>query len=92
MYDPRTLIIQPQAASHGVTLTAADTVVFWSPVLSVETYLQCIARMDRVGQKNKMTVVHLQGSEIERRMYDMLQNKVDMHSKLVDLYREELDV
>jgi SNF2 family DNA or RNA helicase len=91
MYDPRVLVIQPQAASHGVTLTAADTVVFWSPVLSVETYLQCIARMDRVGQVNKMTVVHLQGSDIERRMYDMLQNKVDMHSKLVDLYREEIE-
>jgi hypothetical protein len=45
--------------------------------------------MDRVGQVNKMTVVHLQGSDIERRMYDMLQNKVDMHSKLVE-YREEI--
>lgn len=89
--SPKTLVIQPQAASHGVTLTAANTVVFWSPVLSVETYLQCIARMDRVGQKNKMTVVHLQGSDIERRMYQMLQGKVDMHSKLVDLYREELE-
>lgn len=91
MTDPRVLIIQPQSASHGVTLTAADTVVFWSPVLSVETYLQCVARMDRVGQKNKMTVVHLQGSEIERKMYSMLQGKVDMHSKLVDLYREEIE-
>ena len=91
MVDPRVLIIQPQAASHGVTLTAANTVVFWSPVLSVETYLQCVARMDRVGQKNKMTVVHLEGSEIERRMYNMLQGKVDMHSKLVDLYREEIE-
>ena len=92
MVDPRVLVIQPQAASHGVTLTAANTVVFWSPVLSVETYLQCVARMDRVGQKNKMTVVHLEGSEIERRMYNMLQGKVDMHTKLVDLYREELGV
>jgi hypothetical protein len=46
--------------------------------------------MDRVGQKNKMTVVHLQGSDIERRMYQMLQGKVDMHTKLVDLYREEI--
>lgn len=91
MVDPRILIIQPQAASHGVTLTAANTVVFWSPVLSVETYLQCIARMDRVGQKNKMTVVHLQGSDIEKRMYSMLQGKVDLHSKLVDLYREEIN-
>jgi SNF2 family DNA or RNA helicase len=88
---PRVLLIQPQAASHGVTLTAADTVVFWSPVMSVETYLQCIARIDRVGQKNKMTVIHLQGSEVERRMYAMLQNKVDMHEQLVDLYREEIE-
>lgn len=87
---PRVLIIQPQSASHGVTLTAADTIVFWSPVMSVETYLQCIARIDRVGQKNNMTVIHLQGSEVERRMYKMLQGKVDMHEKLVDLYNAEI--
>jgi SNF2 family DNA or RNA helicase len=90
MDEPRVLVVQPQSASHGVTLTRADTVVFWSPVMSVETYLQCIARMDRVGQKNKMTVVHLQGSEVEKKMYAMLQGKVDMHTKLVDLYREEI--
>jgi len=86
------LIIQPQAASHGVTLTAANTVVFWSPVMSVETYLQCIARMDRYGQQNKMTVVHLQGSEVERKVFEMLQNKVDLHDKLVDLYKFELEI
>lgn len=89
--DPRVLIIQPQSASHGVTLTRADTIVFWSPVISVETYLQCIARIDRYGQKNKMTVVHIQGSEVEKKMYAMLQGKVDLHSKLVDLYREILE-
>lgn len=89
--EPRVLIIQPQSASHGVTLTRANVVVFWSPVMSVEVYLQCIARMDRVGQKNKMTVVHLQGSDVEKRMYAMLRGKVDAHTKLVDLYREELD-
>lgn len=89
--SPRVLVIQPQAASHGVTLTAADTIVFWSPVMSVETYLQCIARIDRVGQKNRMTVVHLQGSEVERRMYKMLQGKVDSHEKLVDLYKSEME-
>ena len=90
--SPRVLVIQPQSASHGVTLTAANTVVFWSPVMSVETYLQCVARIDRVGQKNSMTVVHLQGSEIERKMYDMLKGKVSSHEKLVDLYREELGI
>jgi SNF2 family DNA or RNA helicase len=89
--DPRVLVVQPQSASHGITLTAADTVVFWSPVMSVETYLQCVARIDRVGQKNNMTVVHLQGSEVERKMYRMLQGKVDNHQKLVDLYKQELE-
>ena len=90
--NPRVLIIQPQSASHGVTLTAANVVVFWSPVMSVETYLQCIARIDRVGQKNKMTVVHLQGSDVERKVYAMLQGKVESHQNLVDLYKLELGV
>tara|TARA_R110002020_G_scaffold161828_1_gene347149 strand:+ start:1383 stop:2948 length:1566 start_codon:yes stop_codon:yes gene_type:complete len=88
--NPRILVIQPQSASHGVTLTRANVVLFWSPVMSVEVYLQCIARMDRVGQKNKMTVVHLQGSDVEKRMYAMLRGKVSQHTKLVDLYREEI--
>ena len=89
--DPRILVIQPQSASHGITLTAADTIIFWSPVMSVETYLQCVARIDRHGQKNAMTVVHLQSTDIERKMYRMLQGKIDSHQKLVDLYKQELE-
>jgi SNF2 family DNA or RNA helicase len=85
--DPKVLVIQPQAASHGVTLTAADNVIFWSPVTSVETYIQCIARMDRFGQKNKMTVTHLQGSEVERKLYKALQDRKNLHEELVALYR-----
>ena len=88
--QPQVLIIQPQAASHGVTLHAANVVVFWSPVMSVEIYIQCCARVDRAGQRNPMTVVHLQGSPVEERMYKMLQGKIDLHSQLVDLYREEI--
>ena len=89
--DPMVLIIQPQAASHGVTLHAANVVVFWSPVMSVETYIQCCARVDRFGQRNPMTVVHLQGSPVEKRIYTMLQSKIDSHTKLVDLYKEEME-
>jgi len=88
---PRVLVVQPQAASHGITLTAADTIVFWSPVMSVETYIQCVARIDRVGQQHKMTVIHLEGSEVERKMYRMLENKIDLHEKLVELYSSEME-
>ena len=88
--DPKILVIQPQAASHGVTLHAADTIVYWSPVMSVETYLQANARVHRAGQKNKTTVFHLQGSPVERKIYKMLQEKVDIHTKITDLYGELL--
>jgi SNF2 family DNA or RNA helicase len=88
--EPQVLVIQPQAASHGVTLHAANVVVYWSPVMSVETYLQANARVHRAGQVNKVTIVHLQGSRVESKMYRMLQSKVDTHQRLVDLYKEEL--
>ena len=85
--NPRLLVIQPQAAAHGVTLTAADTVIFWGPVMSVETYKQCIARSDRIGQDStKVTVIHLQGSDIERKMFQMLEERVDDHALLIKLY------
>jgi len=88
---PRVLVIQPQAASHGVTLTAADTVIFWGPVMSVETYKQCIARSDRIGQDStKVTVIHLQGSDIERKMFKVLEERVDDHSMLIKLYESEV--
>ncbi len=89
--DPKVLVIQPQAASHGVTLTAANVVVYWSPVMSVETYLQCNARPHRAGQRNPVTVIHLQGSPVEKRMYAMLEAKIDIHSRVVDLYKNLLD-
>lgn len=89
--DPKVLVIQPASASHGVTLTAADTMVFWSPVMSVDTYLQCVARIDRIGQTSHMTVVKLIGSEVERKVYSMLESKIDSHQSLVDLYKSELE-
>ena len=89
--DPYVLIIQPQAASHGLTLTAANTVIWYAPVTSVETYLQANARINRPGQKNAMTVVHIRGSEVESKLYHMLQNNITNHSKIIDLYRQELE-
>ena len=89
--NPRILVVQPQSASHGVTLTAADTVVFYGPVMSVETYLQCIARADRIGQTStNVTVIHLQGSDIEKRMFAQLEKRVEGHDILLNLYKEEI--
>jgi SNF2 family DNA or RNA helicase len=88
--NPRVLVIQPSAAAHGVTLTAANTVIWYAPVTSTETYLQANARINRPGQRNAMTVVHIQGSPVENRLYTMLQGNINTHVKLVDLYKKEL--
>ena len=88
--DPRVLIIQPQAAAHGVTLTAANVVIWYAPVTSTETYLQANARINRPGQRNAMTIVHIEGSPIERKLYAMLQSNITNHEKVVDLYKKEL--
>lgn len=84
--NPRVLVIQPQAAAHGVTLHAANVVVWWGPITSIETYLQANARVHRAGQHHPCTVVHLQGSPVEKRIYKMLSQKLDVHTKLIELY------
>jgi len=89
--DPRILIIQPQAAAHGVTLTAADTVVWWGPTPSLEIYAQANARAHRAGQRHPVTVVRLQGSNAEKHLYKMLDARIEDHVKLVDLYKNLLD-
>jgi SNF2 family DNA or RNA helicase len=89
--NPRVLVIQPQAAAHGVTLTAANTVVWWGPTSSLETYEQANARVHRSGQVHKSTVVQLQGSAAEKHVYRLLDKRINVHTKLIDLYNEVLD-
>ena len=85
--EPRILLIQPQAAAHGVTLTAADTVVWWGPTPSLEIYAQANARVHRAGQKNPVTIIRLQGSTVERHIYNLLDSRNNDHTKLIDLYK-----
>lgn len=87
---PRVLIIQPQAASHGVTLHAANTIVWWGPITSYETYAQANARVHRSGQKNSCTVIRLQGSYVEKRLYKALESKQDVQHNIMSLYGEIL--
>jgi SNF2 family DNA or RNA helicase len=89
--DPEVLVIQPQSAAHGVTLTAADTVVWWGPTPSLETYAQANARVHRSGQRHPCTVIQLQGSPVERHIYQLLDNRIDVHTKMIDLYKEIID-
>ena len=88
----RVLVMQPQATAHGITLTAADTVVFFGPLMSVEQYVQCIARADRKGQdSDKVTVVHIESSPIERKLFKAMSTKVNDSILLTDMFAQEME-
>jgi SNF2 family DNA or RNA helicase len=85
------LVLQAQATAHGITLTAADTVIFYGPLMSVELYMQCIARADRKGQtSDRVRVIHIQSSPIEKKMFTALQGRVSDHGLLTGLFDMEV--
>lgn len=88
--EPRVLILQPKSASHGITLTAANVVVWWTPTPSVETYLQANDRVHRAGQDAPCTVIHLCGSPVEERFYKTLEHKGNLLDDLLGLYKDVL--
>jgi len=91
--NPRVLVMQPQATAHGITLTKADTVIFYGPLMSVEQYTQAIARADRKGQNSdKVTVIHIQGSPIEKKMFKALEAKVSDNLLITEMFENEINI
>jgi SNF2 family DNA or RNA helicase len=82
----RVLPAHPQCLAHGITLTAADTIIWFAPVTSLEIYDQANHRIRRVGQKNKQLVLHLQSTPVEKKIYAMLQQKQNVQGRLLELF------
>jgi SNF2 family DNA or RNA helicase len=84
----KVLLAHPQCLAHGITLTTANTIVWFAPVTSLETYEQANARIRRVGQKHKQLVLHLQSTPVERRIYKLLQNNQQVQDSFLDMFAD----
>ena len=84
----KVLVAHPQVVAHGLTLTTANTVVWFGPITSAEVYDQANARIRRVGQQNRQVFVHMQGTPIEKKVYKLLVNKIDAQDSLLQLLEE----
>ena len=71
------ILMQPAAAAHGLTLTAAKTVIWASPTYRSELYVQANARVRRPGQNANTEVIHMHApGTVEHHVYNLLGKKV----------------
>lgn len=85
--DPRVLVANPGTLSHGLTLTAANTIIWAGPTHSLETYEQANARVTRPGQKLNTLIVNIESTPLERKIYERLQGKGRTQGILLDLIK-----
>lgn len=86
--NPRVLIADPVAMAHGLTLVAASTIVWYAPVDRTEVFLQANKRIDRPGQKNRMNIVQLAATPVEREIFKRLANNQSMQGVMLRLAEE----
>jgi SNF2 family DNA or RNA helicase len=82
----KAIAAHPQCLAHGITLTAADTIIWFGPVTSLEIYDQANARIRRVGQKHKQLVLKFQGSPVEKKIYKLLADHQMVQNQLLELF------
>jgi len=85
--EPHVMIANPGTMSHGLTLTAATTVVWFAPIWNHEMYQQACARVRRPGQRHTTVIVHLAASDVEQKIYERLKKKETMQGLLLDMMK-----
>lgn len=87
--NPNIIVAHPASLSHGITLTAADTIIWYSPITSYETYTQANARIVRSGQDKHTNIVHIQAGKVEEQVYNRLRRKEKAQNVLLDMFRAQ---
>lgn len=92
--NPKTLVFLAQidTAGLGITLTAADTCVYYSLNFNYAAYSQSLARIHRIGQRNTCTYIHLIVEKtVDSKVLKALEAKEDMAKMVVDNWRAVFD-
>lgn len=82
----RVIAAHPECLAHGITLTAADVCIWFSPITSLEIFDQANHRIRRVGQRHRQQIIMLQGTPVERRIYAMLRAKQAVQTRFLELF------
>lgn len=87
--DVKVFLAQIDTAGLGITLTAADTCVYYSVNFNYAAYSQSLARIHRIGQRNRCTYIHLVVEKtIDETVLKALAKKEDLAKTVVDDWKQ----
>ena len=84
--DPRCrfFVGTPATGGYGITLTAANTVIYYSNGYDLEKRLQSEDRAHRIGQKKSVTYVDILAEEtVDEKIVKSLRKKINIASKVM---------
>jgi SNF2 family DNA or RNA helicase len=84
--DLQILVLQPQSSAHGITLTAASTIVWFSLLPSNELFQQGNARIIRAGQHRKTLIIMFVSTKAEKHIARILRNRMNMSEEILKLF------
>jgi len=80
----RFFVGQPRTGGYGITLTAANTMIYYSNSYDLEIRLQSEDRAHRIGQENKVTYIDLVSPRtIDEKILKALRGKIDLAGKVL---------
>jgi SNF2 family DNA or RNA helicase len=83
--DPlRFFVGQPKTGGYGITLTAANTVIYYSNSYDLEIRLQSEDRAHRIGQTNKVTYVDIISPDtVDEKILKALKEKINLAQQVL---------
>jgi len=80
----RFIVGTPSTGGYGITLTAANTVIYYSNGYDLEKRLQSEDRAHRIGQKKSVTYVDLMADDtVDEKIVQALRKKIDIASEVL---------
>ena len=74
----------PQTGGYGITLTQANTVIYYSNGYDLEKRLQSEDRAHRIGQKKSVTYVDMIAEKtVDEKIVRALRKKIDIASEIL---------
>jgi len=81
----RFFVGQPRTGGYGITLTAANTVIYYSNSYDLEIRLQSEDRAHRIGQKNIVTYIDLVSpNTIDEKVLGALRQKINLAEQVLN--------